>query len=506
LCERFPVFAGAFDEVVEVLDGYLRVPLREVVWGGDGAVLDNTEFAQPALFAVEVALAALWRSWGVVPDVVLGHSVGEVAAAVVAGVLSLDDAARLVVVRGRLMAGLADGGVMVAVAAGEAELAPLLAEGVSIAAVNGPAAVVVSGGRAGVEAVVGRLVAEGRRVRRLVVSHAFHSVLMEPMVAEFGRVLSGISAGRPRIDLVSNVTGRLAGPGYGSADYWMDHVRQPVRFLDSVRAAEALGAGVFVEVGPGAALSAAVEQSLTGGQAMSVVSMAKGCSEVESVLTAAARLFTAGVAVDWAATFEGLHPRRVELPTYAFQRRRFWLGAGGEAPSPPTTRIAGAAERLKNLAPGEQHRQLLELVCAHAAAVLGHAGSRDIDADRAFQDLGFESLTGVELRNRLKSATGLALSRTVIFDYPTPTALADHLQHLLRGEGDESEDAQLWSTLRKIPVRELRRTGLLDKLLLLAGESENTAVDSTVSDDIIDSLGADALIALALNPDDEGDR
>jgi acyl carrier protein len=163
------------------------------------------------------------------------------------------------------------------------------------------------------------------------------------------------------------------------------------------------------------------------------------------------------------------------------------------------------AERLKALPPNELHRQLVELVCAHAAAVLGHTGSHDIDAERAFQDLGFESLTGVELRNRLKAETGLALPRTLIFDYPTPTALADHLQRLLRGEDEESGDEKVWSALQKIPVHELRRTGLLDKLLLLAGEPEESSPEPIVSDAIIDSLDPDALIAMALNAEEDSD-
>jgi acyl transferase domain-containing protein len=250
---RFPEFAGAFDEAAEALDRHLRLPLRDVMWGADAELLQNTEFAQPALFAVEVGLAALWRSWGVVPDLVLGHSVGELAAAYVAGALSLSDAARVVAARGRLMAGLPAGGVMVAVAASEAEVIPLLGAGAGIAAINGPDSVVVSGESDAVGAVADRLAASGRRVRRLSVSHAFHSPLMEPMIEDFSAVLAEVSASEPRIPLVSNVTGQLAAHGYGSAAYWVDHVRRPVRFADGVRVAESLGAGVFVEVGPGGA-------------------------------------------------------------------------------------------------------------------------------------------------------------------------------------------------------------------------------------------------------------
>ncbi|OBH82521.1 type I polyketide synthase [Mycobacterium sp. E2989] len=327
LHQRFPAFAAALDEAVAAVDAHARLPLRDVMWGADPELLQSTEFAQPALFVLEVALAALWRSWGVTPDVVIGHSVGEIAAACVAGVLSLPDAARIVAARGRLMAALPAGGVMVAVTATEAEVAPLLTDGVALAAVNGPDAVVLSGERAAVSAAAERLADCGRRVRQLDVSHAFHSPLMEPMIEEFSAVVAGVSPAAPRIDLVSNVTGQLAGPGYGSADYWVEHVRRPVRFVDGVRLAESLGAGAFLEVGPGAALTAAAERSLAREPVVAAVSMAKGRPEVDSMLLAAGQLFASGAELDWAATFAGLGAHRVDLPTYAFQRRRFWLSA-----------------------------------------------------------------------------------------------------------------------------------------------------------------------------------
>ncbi|WP_372515543.1 type I polyketide synthase [Mycobacterium intermedium] len=325
LYERFPVFAEALDEAVSALGPHLRLPLRNVMWGSDARLLESTEFAQPALFAVEVALAALLRHWGVVPDVVMGHSVGEITAAHVAGVLALSDAATVVAGRARLMAELPAGGVMVAVAASEAEVTPLLTEEVSIAAVNGPDAVVLSGAQDPVAAVMDRLAESGRRVHRLAVSHAFHSKLMEPMLERFADLLAGIRPAEPRIALVSNLTGKLAGAGYGSAQYWVDHVRQPVRFIDGVRAAEAVGAGVFIEAGPGRGLTAAVEQSLVADEAISVVTLAKDRPEVESLLGAAGQLFSLGLPVDWPATFAGLRTRRVDLPTYPFQRQRYWL-------------------------------------------------------------------------------------------------------------------------------------------------------------------------------------
>ncbi|BBX38566.1 beta-ketoacyl synthase N-terminal-like domain-containing protein [Mycobacterium simiae] len=323
LYDRYPEFAEAFDDVAAALDAQLRLPLRQVLWGSEPALLENTEFAQPALFAVEAALAALLRRWGVEPDIVTGHSVGEITAAYVAGVLSLPDAAKVVAARGRMMAALPPGGAMIAVAAAEADVLPLLTDQVDVAAVNGPNAVVLSGADAAVTAAAELLAQRGRRTHRLAVSHAFHSALMEPMLGEFTRLVTGISPAAPRIPLISNLTGELAGPGYGAPQYWVEHVRRPVRFADGVRTAESLGANAFVEVGPGRGLSGAVEQSVTTGPTTAAALLVKDRPEVESALTGLGQLFTIGVGVNWAAAVgEG---RRVELPTYAFAHQRFWL-------------------------------------------------------------------------------------------------------------------------------------------------------------------------------------
>ncbi|OSC41326.1 type I polyketide synthase [Mycobacterium decipiens] len=331
LYAELPLFTQAFDTVAEELDRHLRLPLGKVLWAGDEALLTSTEFAQPALFAVEVALATLLQRWGINPDSVIGHSVGEIAAAHVAGVLSLTDAANLVAARGRLMAALPPGGAMVAIGASDEEVLPLLVDGVNLAAINAPGSVVISGPEPAVNDVADRCVRQGHRVHRLAVSHAFHSSLMEPMLAEFARISAGIVVSEARIPLVSNVTGQLAGTGYGSGQYWVEHVRRPVRFADGVRSLDALGATGFVEVGPGGGLTALVEQSLSSGEALSVMALRRDHPEVASVLSAVAQLFTAGAQPDWPAVF-GDCGRRVELPTYAFQRRRYWLPPAAVGP------------------------------------------------------------------------------------------------------------------------------------------------------------------------------
>ena len=332
---QLPVFAETFDAVADELDRHLRLPLRDVVWGADAGLLDTTEFAQPALFAVEVALFAVLRRWGVQPDFVMGHSVGEFSAAYVAGVLTLADAAMLVVARGRLMQALPAGGAMVAVAAAEDEVMPLLGEGVGIAAINAPKSVVISGAQATASAIAERFAEQGRRVHRLAVSHAFHSPLMEPMLEEFARVAARVQAREPRIGLVSNVTGELAGADsdFGSAQYWVEHVRRPVRFADSVRHLQMAGATHFIEVGPGSGLTGSIEQSLAPAEAVVVPTLGKNRPEVAAVLGASGQLFTTGVPVDWPAVFAGSGGRRVELPTYAFQRRRFWETPGADGPA-----------------------------------------------------------------------------------------------------------------------------------------------------------------------------
>ncbi|QKV96311.1 SDR family NAD(P)-dependent oxidoreductase [Streptomyces sp. NA02950] len=324
LAEAFPVFDQALSEVCAELDPRLGRSVRELL-GADAGVLNSTEFTQVVLFAVEVALFRLADSLGVRPDYLIGHSVGEIAAAHVSGVLSLADAAELVVARGRLMGALPTGGAMVAVQAAEAEVAESLAgfEGrLEIAAVNGPLAVVVSGDEDAAEEWLPRW--EGRKTTRLRVSHAFHSPRMEPMLAEFRAVADKLRYAEPRIPIVSNVSGELVS-GF-DAEYWVRHVRQAVRFADGVRTLWDLGVRRFLELGPDAVLTAMARQCVEDDtEAAFIPALRAQHTERETFAGFLGRAHTAGVEVDWHAFYAGTGARRVDLPTYAFQRENYWL-------------------------------------------------------------------------------------------------------------------------------------------------------------------------------------
>ncbi|MGK5673440.1 SDR family NAD(P)-dependent oxidoreductase, partial [Micromonospora sp. URMC 106] len=329
LYAAFPVFAAAFDAACAELDRHLDRPLRGVL-DGPAEVLDRTGYAQAALFAVEVAAYRLVESWGVVPDFVAGHSVGEVAAAHVAGVLSLPDAARLVAARGTLMQALPAGGAMVSIRATEAEVRQHLdtaveAAGAGLAAVNGPESVVVSGAEDAVLAVAGHFTALGRNTRRLRVSHAFHSARMEPMLDAFADVLGQLTFAAPRIPVVSTVTGAVLAPDeVASPAYWLRNVRDTVRFDAAVATLRDLGVGAYVEVGPGGVLSALTQEIVGSDQVVCAPVLRADSDEAATALAAAATVWSRGVPVNWAALFDG-PPEPVDLPTYAFQREHYWL-------------------------------------------------------------------------------------------------------------------------------------------------------------------------------------
>ncbi|WP_437819494.1 SDR family NAD(P)-dependent oxidoreductase [Sorangium sp. So ce1078] len=339
-----PVFRAALDRCGELFRGALDEPLLAVMHG-DGARLDDTLYTQPALFALQIALTELWRSWGIEPWAVLGHSVGEYAAACAAGIMDLPDAVALVAARARLMQALPRDGEMVAVSAGPERVALAIlprAARASIAAINGPLDTVISGEREAVLAIVEELAAEGVKARRLAVSHAFHSPLMDPVLDALERAAEGTAFRAPSVLFASNVTGQVLGGGAAlDAAYFRRHAREPVRFHDGLRALAALGASVFVEIGPHPTLSGMAMKALGDGAMTWLPSLRRGQPEEQQILASLGALYARGAAVRWAALDGGRRRRRVPLPSYAWEQTRHWL----EAPRAART---AAARRAAN--------------------------------------------------------------------------------------------------------------------------------------------------------------
>jgi acyl transferase domain-containing protein/NADPH:quinone reductase-like Zn-dependent oxidoreductase/NADP-dependent 3-hydroxy acid dehydrogenase YdfG len=462
LYQLYPAFADAFDTACEELDAHLGRSLRTLIFAPEGsadaALLDQTAYTQAALFALETALYRLAGSCGLVPDYLLGHSVGEIAAAHVAGVMSLPDAAALVAARGRLMQAVTADGAMISVQASEDEVLRVLRgcdQEVSVAAVNGPRAVVVSGDRAVAAEMAAELRERGHKTRQLRVSHAFHSPQMDSVLEKFASVVEGLALRSAQIPVVSNLTGRIAADGeLSNPQYWVDHARNCVRFADGVRTLLDRGVGTFVELGPDAVLASMVRDMTSaepGGTAprpVSIPVLRRNRSDAQVLTTALATAYVRGAAVAWRALSPG-RGNRVRLPGYPFQRERFWLTAAN-----PVTTVAAAPASARHVPPRDQRpaqpgeagpaarsakverrvRPLAELVRASVAAVLGHATPSTVDMSRTFKDLGMDSLGAVELRDRLSAESGLTLNSGLTYDYPTPEAVAGHLRAMAKNQ------------------------------------------------------------------------
>ena len=342
LYEQAPVFRAALDECEEILEELGVNSILEIIYpeGGETSPLDQTAYTQPAIFAIEYALAKLWESWGIKPDVVMGHSVGEYVAATVAGIFSLEDGLKLIAARGRLMQQLPAGGEMVAVMASEAKVKKLLrpyAEKVAIAAINGPKSVVISGEATAVREIVSSLESEKIKTKQLQVSHAFHSPLMEPMLAEWEAVAKELTYHQPEIPVISNVTGTIADKSITTAKYWVDHVRLPVRFTEGMDALQKQGVEIFLEVGPKPILLGMGRRCLPKDVGVWLPSLRPEHVPLQSSLESArsedfshmlsslGELYVRGVKVDW-VEYDGEYSRqKVILPTYPFQRQRYWI-------------------------------------------------------------------------------------------------------------------------------------------------------------------------------------
>lgn len=345
LYDAAPIFRTALDRCAAVLAPLLDRPLLDLLFSttNPAALLDETGYTQPALFAVEYALTELWRSWGIMPNAVIGHSVGEYVAACVAGVLGLEDGLRLIAERGRLMHTLPAGGAMTAIFAPEEQVAAALAAygaTVSMAAVNGPRQTVISGVATDVDAIARAFTAQGVRCKSLPVSHAFHSPLMEPMLAAFEREADAVHFSAPRIRLISNVTGKPAEAAeMARPSYWSRHVREAVRFGDGIRALAALRPDCAIEIGPQSALLTLTSEALGADAPVLVPSLRRNSPDWEQMLDGLATLYLEGANVNWREVGDRHANHIVDLPSYPFQRERFWFRAR------PRAAVRGAADR-----------------------------------------------------------------------------------------------------------------------------------------------------------------
>ncbi|HKS47457.1 MAG TPA: acyltransferase domain-containing protein [Amycolatopsis sp.] len=448
LLDQAPVFAQKMAQCAKALAEHLDFSVIEVLRQAPGAPsLDRVDVVQPVLFAVMVSLAALWQSYGITPGAVAGHSQGEIAAACVAGALSLPDAAKVVALRSRELLALSGQGVMASVSLESAELATLLRRWdgrICVASRNSPRSAVVAGEPDAVRELLAQCAAEDIWAREIPVDYASHSASVEAVRDGLLGALAGLAPRRATIPFYSTVTGDVLDTTTLDAEYWYRNLRETVHFEQTARAMFRDGHGVVIEVSPHPVLTIGLEETArdTGGHEVAVLtSLRRGEGGTERVLAALAEAHAHGVPLDWPAVFRGVATRIVDLPTYAFQWERYWLSPESRVPAPavqvttPADAVSSAGatslrQRLATLSARDQERVLVELVTVEAARVLRYPDPDVLEPGRAFRDLGFDSLTAVQMRKQLNAVTGLRLPPTVVFDHPTPIALA----RLLRGE------------------------------------------------------------------------
>ncbi|WP_205587798.1 type I polyketide synthase [Streptomyces sp. 11-1-2] len=488
-----PVFAESIDRCAQALAPHIGWDLLDVLREtGDDAALERVDVVQPALWAVMVSLAQVWRSLGVEPSAVVGHSQGEIAAACVAGVLSLEDGARLVALRSRLIAReLAGLGGMVSLATSTDQAHELLTgrDDVWIAAVNGPTATVVAGSPTGLSDVMAQAEATAIRARAVAVDYASHTPHVERIREQLLQLAAPITPRTGDIPMYSTVTATPVNGTTLDAEYWYRNLRQPVRLHHTLQALLGDGHTRFLESSAHPVLTTAVEE--TGHAAdrpvLATGTLRRDHGGVRQLLGALATLWAHGVDPDWTAVFASGATALVDLPTYAFQRERYWLTPIGPAsavrvdlPSAAATEgpeaaegpeaLDGFARRVTDAAEGASRlRVALDEVCRHAAAVLGLSSVGEVETRKVFRDLGFDSLTAVELRNRLATATGAALAPSVVFDHPTPLALAEHL--LDRITGRDTAGADPYATGAVVPGAVVPGAAAMDEPIAIVATS-----------------------------------
>ena len=466
LYRRYPVFADELDACDELLTPVLGRSVKGMVLGTcgpqDAAALARARYAQPVQFAIEYALARLWMSWGIRPNAVAGHSMGEIAAAAVAGMFSLADAAKMIAARARLTDSVRSPGCMASVGAGAEAVAPLLAgyPDVAIAANNAPQQCVISGGRDSVAAIVAALSRQDIDVKPLAASTAFHSPLMAEVAADLRKVFEGIRFTEPAITIVSTVSGQVVRPSEFCVDYCMRHVLEPVNFIGAMRTLDQRGKHVFIEIGPFATLTSLGKRCVPARRHVWLASMHPSDQDGTVILDAVAKAYAAGQPISWLDFHRGRRGRKIELPTYAFDRRPYRLlaspaGPAERSPAGPahgtsaeqavtSSRAvtnqadgngAAAAALLTTPEGGDRRTVITELIREKVAAVLEFSDLSDIEADADFTDLGMDSLLAVKLRKELCASLSISFPTPEIFSNPTPSALAQFVDGHLEKVG-----------------------------------------------------------------------
>ena len=466
LYQTEPVFRKSLDRCAESLDKILDVPLLELLYPESGRSksvaerIHQTAYAQPCLFAVEYALAQLWFSWGVKPSMVMGHSVGEYVAATLAGVFSLEDGLQLIAERGRLMQSLPSGGGMLSVLASEDTLKSYLNEvkstsashspraiEIAIAAINGPESTVVSGPLGSIDLLAEKLIQAGFKVKHLTVSHGFHSPMMEPILGKFKAFAQQITFNAPSLKLVSNVTGKIADDGIASADYWTNHIRRSVQFVQGVETLASSNIDTFIEVGPKPVLLGMARQFVADGtwlpSMQPKMADAQG-TEYYPLFNSLAQLHGAGYPVAWKTIYTQKVSLPYPLPTYPFQRKRFWVDPVSLTGQQPTvvadcsileepedsekeTNTFPLLQQLGDVAVADRNNLLTTNLRTQVARIMGMDSPDEVDIYQSLTELGLDSLMGVELKNRLESALNLSLPTTILFQYSDIDSLSRHL-------------------------------------------------------------------------------
>jgi amino acid adenylation domain-containing protein len=476
LYQTQPIFRKTLEQCDEILRPYLEHSLLEIMYPGTGdrglgsqsraeassvertgvtgdwvkqvsSLLDQTAYTQPALFAFEYALYQLWKSWGIEPNVVMGHSVGEYVAATVAGVFSLEDGLKLIVHRGQLMQQLPTGGEMVSLMASEAQVRQIIAplhERVTIAAINGPESVVISGANEDISSIYHRLETLGIKAKRLQVSHAFHSPLMTPMLAKFAAVARQVTYKQPRILLVSNVTGQKVDEQIATAEYWVNHVIQPVRFADSMQTLRTLGYQVFLEIGPKPTLLGMGRQCLPDSEGLWLPSLRSGIPEWQQMLSSLGELYVQGAKIDWLG-FERDYPRqKVALPTYPFQRQRYWIQQVEQTMNGKN--LAVNSNKLNSKLDATLTPNRREEILATLQTLVGNllqVSPADVNIHAPFLEMGADSIILVDAVRRIENTYKIKVAIRQLFEeLTTIDTLATYIDQNLSPQSVELDSLQ----------------------------------------------------------------